>query len=76
MSEADNHPTFVETPKHRLGAYLQVFDLPFRFVRSFEDDRPNYGAIYCPKICAALPKTWIQIMVLGPTLLSLELHAN
>jgi hypothetical protein len=42
---ADNHPTFVETPRRRLVAYLPVFDLPFLFVHSFEDDRPNYGAI-------------------------------
>jgi hypothetical protein len=41
----DNHPTFVETPRRMLVAYLPVFDLLFLFVRSFEDDRPNYGVI-------------------------------
>jgi hypothetical protein len=28
-----------------LATYLPVFDLLFLFVRLFEDDRPNYGAI-------------------------------
>jgi hypothetical protein len=40
----DIHPIFVETPRHMLVAYLQVFDLLSQFVHVFEDDRPNCGA--------------------------------
>jgi hypothetical protein len=73
---AHSHPIFVGTLGHMPVAYLQVSDLLSQFIHLFEDDKLNCGVIQYPRICAVLPKTWIQIAVLSPTLLFSELRAN
>jgi hypothetical protein len=64
----NNHPISVGIPEHKLVACPQVFDLPSQFDHLFEDDRPNYGATWYPRICEVLPKIWIRIEVHDPTL--------
>jgi hypothetical protein len=73
---ADNQPISGGILEHMLVGYLQVSDLPSQFAHLSEDDKPNYGVILYPRICASPPKTWIQIAVTGLTLSSLELHVN
>jgi hypothetical protein len=63
-----NHPISVGSPEHMLATYLQVSDLPSQSV--------HCEATWYPGIYGVLLKTWLQIAAHGPTLWSLEPHAD
>jgi hypothetical protein len=71
-----NHPISVGSPEHMLATYLQVSDLPSQSVHWFGDGRLNCEATWYPGIYGVLLKTWLQIAAHGPTLWSLEPHAD
>jgi hypothetical protein len=69
-------PNFLDVPKHRLLAYLRVFDLLILFGHPFAGDRLNYGLGEFRGTRAVVPKSEQQTAILGLRLWSSEPRAS
>jgi hypothetical protein len=66
----------MDVPKHRLSAYLRVFDLLVPFGHPSAGDRPNNGLGEFRGMRAVAPKSERQTTILSLRLSSSELRAS